>query len=162
MSEEDYKYCPECNTEYYSHIENCADCSVPLVTQSKMEELKHNKRNVSGNASSEPVAVREGDKSWIQEVYNHLETKGFTAKITCSPDCSPGRCGETFQIVVPSEDAEEAAQCIEEYNHEAHPELKESYNNSSEGKCPACGHDVGFEATECSDCGLMLLIEEEE
>jgi len=57
------------------------------------------------------------------------------------------------------EEAESAAKCIDEYTKEIHPELKKSEELAAQGKCPACGFEVGFDAKECSDCGLLLVIE---
>ena len=45
---------------------------------------------------------------------------------------------------------------------EIHPEIKDSRELITQGKCPACGSPVGSDAVECPDCGLMLLIIEAE
>ena len=51
---------------------------------------------------------------------------------------------------------------IEEYCMEIHPEIKDSQELISQGKCPACGCSVGADAADCPDCGLTLMIVVEE
>jgi hypothetical protein len=57
---------------------------------------------------------------------------------------------------------ERAQERIEEYFRELHPELRDSHELAKQGKCPACGSTVVAGETECSDCGLMLVVIEEE
>ncbi|MGO9018142.1 MAG: hypothetical protein ACLQVJ_07295 [Syntrophobacteraceae bacterium] len=45
---------------------------------------------------------------------------------------------------------------------EMHPEIRASHELAREGKCPACSFPVGPGDRECSDCGLPLVIIEEE
>jgi hypothetical protein len=45
---------------------------------------------------------------------------------------------------------------------EIHPELRASNELISQGKCPACGSPVAAKDRECSDCGLTLLVIEDE
>jgi hypothetical protein len=43
-----------------------------------------------------------------------------------------------------------------------HPEIRASNELINQGKCPACGSYVGENNNKCPDCGLMLLVIEEE
>ncbi len=38
MVKTDFKYCPECRTEYQPHIEICTDCNVTLVNDEMSEK----------------------------------------------------------------------------------------------------------------------------
>jgi len=157
----DVKYCPECNAEYYPHIIDCADCGVPLKTPEELSELRERQRRFEEADAQETVAIKNDKKSWILELHHVLINKGYSSRVTVSPACTPGKCGETFLLIVPKEEAESAAKCIDEYTKVIHPELKESEELASQGKCPAFGFEVGFDAKECSDCGLLLVIEGE-
>jgi len=161
MSESDVKYCPECNAEYYAHIIDCADCGVPLKTPEELSEIRERQRRFEEEDAQEAVAIRQDRKSWILELHQVLIAKGYSSRVTVSPGCTPGACSETFLLIVPKEEAESAAKCIDEYAKEIHPELRKSKELASQGKCPACGYNVGFDAKECSDCGLLLVIEGE-
>jgi len=155
------KYCPECNAEYYAHIIDCADCGVPLKTPEELRELRERQSLFEEKGAQDAIAIKNDKKNWILELHHVLIDKGYSSRVTVSPSCTPGKCGESFLLVVPKEDAESAAKCIDEYAKEMHPELKESEELTAQGKCPACGFDVGFDAKECSDCGLLLVIEGE-
>ena len=156
------KYCPECNAEYFPHIIDCPDCGVPLKTPEELEELQERQKQFVEEDAKNAIAIKEGEKSWILELHNVLIDRGYPCRVTASPGCTPGKCGETFLLIVPKEEAESAANCVNEYNHKVYPELKESEELAAHGKCPACGFDTGADAKECPDCGLLLVIESQE
>ena len=70
--------------------------------------------------------------------------------------------GQLEELVVSRDDLEKAKGIIEEYYMEVSPELRASNELLKEGKCPACGSPVGQNDLECRDCGLALLIIQEE
>jgi hypothetical protein len=107
----------------------------------------------------EGVAVKEGDQDWIKELADMLTEKGIANGITLAPGCSAGTCGCRFILLVAEKDVRAAHENIEEYYMIVHPELRESQEWAAQDKCPACGHDVGKDAKECPDCGLLLIIE---
>lgn len=153
------KLCPECGVEYFASVTECADCEVELMTPEQIKQKGH-RVETSLPVSSE-VMVREGEKEWIQELQHVLLDSGVPCRISLPQDCSTGTCGSTHHLLVPEENATSATACIENYYREIHPEISESETLAAAGKCPACGHDVGHDAKECLDCGLLLLLEEE-
>ncbi|MEE8423337.1 MAG: hypothetical protein V3S49_02230 [Thermodesulfobacteriota bacterium] len=155
------KLCPECNAEYLHHIVDCPACGVPLVLPEELEEIQERQRQFAEEDIKNAVAIKEGGKRWILELRDLLINKGFPCTITISQSCPPGQCDESFLLVVPKEAAESAANCMAEYIHKVHPEIKESEELAAQGRCPACGSDAGVAATECPDCGLLLMIESE-
>ncbi len=155
------KYCPECSSEYYAHILECADCGVPLITPEEFEAARQRRKRFEGEGDQEAVAIKQDEKNWIKELHRVLTDKGYSCRMTVTPGCTPGKCGESFLLIVPKEEAESAIKCIDEYHQELHPELKESEELAAQGKCPACGFDAGFDAMECSDCGLPLMLQSE-
>lgn len=152
------KICPECKTEYFQHIELCADCGAALLLPEEEEKAQEEKRLLKGRLLEQAVVVREGDLDWMNELYNDLIDSGISCVITADDGCNKGCCGNTCRLMVSAQDAEKARQRIEEYYMEIHPEIKASQEMASQGKCPACGSSVEPETVECPDCGLTLLI----
>jgi len=105
--------------------------------------------------------VREGDLSWMSELYAVLIGAGVPCTVRSNLGCKKG-CRDTYRLVVAPGDVERAQERIEEYFMEMHPEIRASREMVSEGRCPACGSPVGASDRECPDCGLPLVIIEEE
>ncbi len=106
--------------------------------------------------------VREGDLAWLSELHSVLAEAGIPSAVRAAAGCNKGCCGGTHWLVVSSSDLERARARIEEYFIEINPELRASNELRRQGKCPACGSPVGADEKECADCGLMLIVEEEE
>jgi hypothetical protein len=123
---------------------------------------KEEKTRLAEMAVSNSVVVREGDLKWLDELYNILIEAGIPCIVTSDTGCNKGRCGDTWRLIVSKKDLERAQERIEEYFIEMHPEIRASNELVSQGKCPACGSPVGAGAKECTDCGLTLVIIEEE
>lgn len=111
-------------------------------------------------ALENPVALREGDVRWIDELHRVLIDSGIPARIHSDPGCRKGCRGNTCRLLVSQQEAQRADERIEEYFAEIHPEVRASREMISQGKCPACGSSVGPAELECPDCGLTLLIVE--
>ena len=105
------------------------------------------------------VAVKEGDQDWIKELADMLTENGIGAGVTLAPGCTAGTCGCRFILLVAEKDVEIAQDHIDEYYRTMHPEHRESEEWAEQDRCPACGHDVGKDAKECPDCGLVLFFE---
>ena len=156
------KICPDCETEYLPHIEKCADCGVTLILHEEYRSVQEEKKRLAEKAVRNAVVVREGDLKWLDELCNVLIDAGIPCTVTSDSGCNKGRCGDKWQLIVSKEDVERAKERIEEYFMEMHPEIRASNELVSQGKCPACGFPVHAGANECPDCGLMLVIIEEE
>ncbi|MFQ5328621.1 MAG: hypothetical protein ACE5D4_01370 [Thermodesulfobacteriota bacterium] len=156
------KVCPECNAEYFAHIVECGGCGVPLKLPKELEAMRERQRQFEEEEIQNGIPIKDGEKSLIFELHNVLIDRGYPCRVISSSDGTPGKCGEKFLLIVPEEEVLSAAQALKDYNYEIYPELKESEELAAQGKCPACGCDVGANAKECSDCGLILLIEGQE
>jgi hypothetical protein len=152
------KICPDCKTEYFPHIENCADCGAVLVSPEENKRAQDEKKQCMNKKVEDQVAVRKGDLNWMRELYTVLIDSGIPCLIHTDAECKKGSCAGTHQLLVSVQDAEKAKQRIEEYYAEIHPEIQASREMVSKGKCPACASPVGSDAVECPDCGLTLLI----
>ena len=154
------KICPDCKTEYFAHIELCADCGTALLLPEENRMAQEERERTRASALENAVVAREGALDWINELYNVLIDSGITCTVSADDGCSKGCCGNTCRLMVSSNDAERATERIEEYYMEIHPEIRASREMMSQGKCPACGSPVNSNAVECPDCGLTLLITE--
>jgi len=108
------------------------------------------------------AVVREGDLKWLGKLYNVLIDAGIPCTVISDAGCNKGSCGNKCRLMVSAEDLERARERVEEYYMEIHPELRAANELLSQGKCPACGSPVAAGDNECSDCGLTLVIIEEE
>lgn len=156
------KICPECGAEYLPHIEKCTDCGVVVLSPEECSKAQEQRKRAEETAVDESVKVMEGDLSWMSELRTVLLDAGIPCKLHSDVACRKGCCGDTVQLKVAPEDLERAQQSIEEYLMELDPDLKIVKEMLGKGKCPACGASIGNDDRECPDCGLPLIIVEEE
>lgn len=156
------KICPDCEAEYYSHIEKCADCGTALLFLEEYRNAQEEKKRRALRIVEQGVEVREGNLEWMNELRAALADSGIPGRVIAGESCKKSCCGGEWQLVVSREDAGRAQERIEEYFRELDPELRASHELMNQGKCPACGSPVNAGDAECSDCGLTLIIIEEE
>jgi hypothetical protein len=156
------KICPHCEAEYLPHIEKCADCGAVLLMMEDYKKAQAEKKRIGEKIVENTVVVREGDLNWMGELRAVLIDAGIPCAVHSDAGCKKGCCGAACRLLVSSEDIERARERIEEYYMDVRPELRASNELLREGKCPACGSPVGTGERECRDCGLALLIVEEE
>ena len=156
------KICPNCEADYLPHVEKCADCGAVLLLPEEYKKAQEERKRIEEMTLANMVVVREGDMDWLRELREVLIDAGIPCAVHSDAGCKKGCCGTTCRLVVSSDDLERARERIEEYYMEVSPELRASNELLKEGKCPACGSSVGTGERECPDCGLPLLIVEEE
>jgi len=156
------KICPDCQSEYYPHIEKCADCGAILLTPEEHRKAQEERKRTEEKAVENAVKVLEGDLGWMSELRTVLLDAGIPCMLHSDAGCRKGCCGDTLQLRVSPEDIEKAQETIEEYLMELDPDLRTAREMFGQGKCPACGSPVGTDERECRDCGLPLFIVEEE
>jgi hypothetical protein len=156
------KICPDCESEYLPHIEKCTDCGSVLILHEEYRRAQEERKQLMTQAIENAVLVRKGDLKWLGELHNILIDSGIPCAIISDAACKKSCCGDKCQLIVSTEDLERAQERIEEYFMEMHPEIRTSNELMSQGKCPACGSPVGDSDNKCSDCGLMLMVIEEE
>jgi hypothetical protein len=156
------KICPDCEIEYLPHIEKCADCDAVLLFHEEHRQAQEEKKRLMAKAIEKVAVVREGDLKWLCKLYDVLIDAGIPCTVISDAGCKKGCCSNKCQLIVSTEDLERAQERVAEYYMEIHPELRASNELISQGRCPACGSPVGAGDNECSDCGLTLVIIEEE
>jgi len=152
------KICPECNTEFFQHVQNCTDCGASLVLPEENRKIQDEREKCKDKLLDNAVPIKEGDLDWIDELYNMLLDASVTCVIKANLGC--GCSGHPYSLLVSTEDAERANDLIEEHYAKVHPEIEASNELVNQGKCPACGSPVGPNDPECRDCGLTLMITE--
>lgn len=152
------KICPDCKTEYNPHIEKCADCGAVLVHPEELERVYQDRKRCAVEMIADPVVVKDGELRWMNELSDVLVRSGIPCLVNSEAGCKKGCCGEKFQLMVSSEDAERAGERIADYYAEIDPEFLHSKEMLSQGRCPACSTPVGSDTAECPECGLTLLI----
>lgn len=156
------KICPACGAEYYPHIVKCADCGAGLLTPEEHRRAQEERQRTAETAVANAVKVREGDLGWMSELKAVLLDAGIPCLLDSDAGCGKGCCGDTWQLKVSPEDYERAQGTIEDYLMELDPDLRISRELIGEGRCPACGSPAGPDARDCTDCGLPLMIVEED
>ena len=156
------KICPDCEAEYYPHIEKCADCGVVLLSFEEYRRAQEERKRTEEKAIENAVKVLEGDLDWMSELRTVLLDAGIPCMRHSEAGCGKGCCGDKCRLLVSPEDLERAQETIEEYLMELDPDLRTAREMFGKGKCPACGSSIGPDARECRDCGLTLVIIEEE
>lgn len=157
MAVQEVKICPECNCDYRPHIDRCVNCGEDLVWLEEHRRLQEEEERLRSQALENPVAVREGEIAWIDELHEVLIATGIPCRIHADPGCAKGCRGHAVRLLVSRQDLERAHERCEEYFAELHPEARVSQEMMRQGKCPACGSSVAPKAVECPDCGLALL-----
>jgi ribosomal protein L40E len=150
------KICPDCNAEFFHHVQNCTDCGAALLLPEENRKLQEERDQCKDKMIKNAVAVKEGDLDWIDELYNMLLDASVPCVIKANIGC--GCSGQPYALLVSTEDAERANELIEEHYAHVHPEIEASNDLVNNGKCPACGSPVGPNEPECRDCGLTLMI----
>lgn len=161
MSMKQIKICPDCFTEYFPHIETCADCGAVLLLHEENKRLQEGRKRLKDEILENPVVMRDGDLNWLKELYDVLIDSGIPCVISADTACTNECRGNTCRLVVSAKDAEQASKRINDYYMEIHPEIRSSTEMADQGKCPACGNPVRPDEAECRDCGLTLYIIEE-
>jgi len=156
------KICPQCEAEYYPHIEKCADCGAVLMSFEEHQKAQEERKRIEEKALENMVVVRDGDLDWMNELRSVLIDAGIPSTVHSNTGCKKGCCGDKCKLLVSSEDLERAQDAIEEYLMELEPDLRTAREMFGKGKCPACGSSIGPDARECADCGLPLIIVDEE
>lgn len=159
---EQIKICPDCSSEFYAHIETCADCGAVLLWPEELKRVHEKRQRTMEETFEDPVAVREGDPKWMKELCDVLIDAGVPCVVHADKDCGRGCSGHGYRLVVSAKNAERAVEIIEDHCALVHPELRESRDLMSQGKCPACASPVSADARECADCGLILVIEHQD
>ena len=161
---EEIKVCPNCGTEYYSHIQQCVDCSVDLVYKN------NNEISSSIDESVELVLIRTDEALFIKEFQRKLDEIGIQSIInvehTPQHKSSHGHFGTgSYYAIYVSKEYEEKARALEHslWTKELEQDnLKQVIilNKENNQYCPACNAFVGIDAKECPSCGLFLSVTE--
>lgn len=155
-------FCPECRAEYLASATTCADCDVPLVPEASLESAAAQ----ALPPASELHCVRAAALGWARRLSDLLAEAGISHRIEVAQDDDDGsvrRPGANlpYGVYVRAEDLEAATEVDAEFMRSQIPDLDPDAGaaeaEDGDERCPACGAEVGADAGECPDCGLVLL-----
>ncbi len=180
------KTCPQCQCEYRSSAQICADCGVPLVWSGPaVEPTGFDEGGWDEVPPGEILGTVATDNEKVIRIYlGHLKQAGiqgavlpltryqsrelrFDDSVIFGRVVSGGKAGQIpvgdvltgFQYIlfVRQVDFSRAQEIVDDLFAELHPGQEEGFSREFElGECPACGAAVAEAADECPDCGLSL------
>lgn len=166
------KYCPKCNDEYRSDIENCAGCNVPLITGAQrlaIEEERQRKiagRSTTLSINDDLVTIHRGTLHDAKRLEVLMADERIGTLLAGDDNsCGKGCCPSYFDLKVRREDAADAMKIIDEEfrrstgidAHEMGDHADAVFNpHAAEAVCPACGTKFPTATTTCPDCGLCF------
>lgn len=154
--DEDTAVCPQCGSEFQSHVVTCIDCGTVTVPASHLEGGNREEPTVFSLASgSQAALVRTAESAWATGLGGYLEDKGVACGLVEDPACCGGP--RKLAVVVAEQDLERARELDREYFLQLVPEATESFGRlPGEEECPACGAYLPGGSDECPACGLVV------
>lgn len=171
MIDPDLKYCPKCNDEYRAEIENCAACSIALITgRQKIAMAEAQKKKLASRVShispeDDLVPLQRGPLTDMRHLANLLSAENIGALLVGDEkSCGKSCCPTVYTLLVKREDGLESLQIVEAEHRRTtglegqhYPDSDAVFNPAaSEACCPACGHSFSTTETACPDCGLSF------
>lgn len=169
--EPELKYCPQCHDEYRAEIEQCAACTIPLITGAEVLALENSRQEklAAGQgeipADDQLVVIERGPLADLRQLQELLEADGIASRLIGEDrSCSGGCCGPTVLLQVRPEEAADALQVLaaEHQRTTALDQHRNDYGDAifnpsaPEATCPACGASFSTASLECPDCGLSF------
>lgn len=152
--------CPDCGSEFQSHVTRCIDCGAQTRSTWASPDLPRVEREqvaafgFSLPADSEASAVRiTSDLGWAKRLGSLLERRGVPCRINVDYDASEN---PNYAVCVKEEDLDRANEIDREHLQIEMPGGAGYTELPPADECPACGSHVSFEETECPSCGLVL------
>jgi hypothetical protein len=156
------KVCVRCHDEYRDEISTCLRCGIPL------------EQHVAGSTLSSAVAreqvdmetaikVMEGPLAGCKEVESLLKQH----KVACMLVPVVVRNVTSYAVCINADRVEDYMALMSsrfgdmvQKEHGQDWALQEVHLDGGDVTCPACGHQGPLQEGQCSDCGLMLGVNE--
>ncbi len=131
------KICPECDAEYYPHIDTCRNCEVKLLFPEEIS--KGGVASTDAIRDGSLICVEEGDLVWLKELRTVVEAAGMRCELLPA-DCGNGTCqgNDVFGLFIPQSDEEAACGVLGRYWESLHPEIMDANRRADQGLCPGC------------------------
>jgi rubrerythrin len=154
-------WCPTCESEYRDAVQRCPTCDVTLVAAppEPPDEIDDDALMESGEELA--VLARAGFETCLEMRADLKEQRIPCALVreAAEPGAAHGR-HDAVDLLVPVSRFEDATRALErKWESLLEKEgLATAGAAAGEGelRCPACGHVLAEDATECPDCGLGL------
>lgn len=162
-------YCPRCKAEYFSHVEQCADCRVPLVGEQDVAN-HHAQGQANDPYLPNPIVFNQGALDGLKEIAlalqkSHIRSAVLPEKLTADDNAATlgAAAQKKYLLIISESDLEGAKKALEDMFAEAVQKegrgvlVRDVINlEQSEVTCPACGETGALENGECTSCGLFL------
>jgi len=151
------KICSQCHDEYRDDITTCLQCGIELVGHLDRGAIQGSSRSVDLHNA---VKGFEGQLSACQKIekllkHNKVPCCLVPVSSTAYAVCINAGDAQTYASVM---NAQFASMVEREHDQEWRPQ--DVHLDGSDVCCPACGHVGQLQDGQCSDCGLMLDVNE--
>ncbi|WP_028579854.1 zinc ribbon-containing (seleno)protein DG [Desulfogranum japonicum] len=168
----DLKYCPQCGEEYQKHASRCVDCSVLLLSGTRMvkrQRLKeqHEMGRMQPIEKGEPLLpVQHGNILHIKQLQAELRRVHLVSMVSNNEEqtCGKSCCQPEVTLYVREADYADVTAFLQRQHavatgladHDTRYIESVFDQDMAEVICPACGHAFEPTSTTCPDCGLCL------
>jgi len=166
------KLCPRCGEEFVPSAERCGDCGVALVLEGEAPpapaEADAPPLHDDLSEADEVVPLREAEIAWARRLGDALRAAGVPHRVSPLPGAERGvqaQWSGRWAVYVRRDDLERALRVDAERLRHEMPDLADAElavrpvddpAAAEAGPCPACGADLGPDAAECPECGLVF------
>jgi hypothetical protein len=152
------RVCPECGEEFRPEIVSCSDCGSALRDRFQDDETGE----VLESSEAQPAAPRDEAPPVVEVERRSLYTSNKIQEIRPLADrlgsagiaFSVVSAGDTWTVLVPEADEERSRAISNELFGIDDGAVSAFDPESGYTACPACGHALPPQASECPECGL--------
>ena len=164
-------YCPVCGDEYRPDIENCASCTVELISGKeklvlvRKEQELLNDRSMEIAVDDELIDLRKGALHDMKQLQALLAADRIPAILAGDESCGKGCCGTEMYLQIRKSDVEAAMVVLSrEYirntsleSHDLSHVDAVFVQEADSNICPACGcRFAASDGMDCPECGLCF------
>ncbi len=172
ITDPDLKYCPQCDEEYRAEIENCATCTIALISgmeKMKLEQAQEQKlanRSMELSSDDNLASIRKGPLKDMKHLQTLLAAEKIPSLVAGEKgNCGAGCCGGgEFFLQIREEDGEDALMVLaRDFQKTTSLDSHDLSNihavfdtGAEQSICPACGFSFSTDSSTCPDCGLCF------
>lgn len=167
----DLQYCPQCNEEYRTDFEICANCNVKLISgrekivAEEEAKAKLESRSMEIGPDDEIANIKKGPLAEMKQLQALLVANTIPSLVVAeNSNCGKGCCGGDFFLQIKVSNGEEATEVLaQEFkrstaldSHDLSTAHAVFDTGAATSTCPACGFNFSTTELTCPDCGLCF------